>query len=310
MALALRFLVIAGLLASIAVTGLGMLVDRWPIFELFNHGRPAVALGTLAIAALAVITGRKALMIAAAALVVANIGLFAFALQGTAVAASGPAKRFARIVTFNVWMGNRHMDEVAKFLNDADADIVVTEELMPWQRDGLRYLVKDRYPYSIGRFDVVMFSRYPIKEAGEIRGRSSNPMARRAMLTWTTVEINGMTFDIAGVHNAYPFHAMDQAAYMPMLIEFARERERPLIVAGDFNLTPWSVKLQRFGADTGLRRFNTFTPTWPMNRRTLPPFVAIDNIFASPEFALIDIKAGPALGSDHRPLIADIALAK
>ncbi|MGZ5894986.1 MAG: endonuclease/exonuclease/phosphatase family protein [Xanthobacteraceae bacterium] len=310
MALALRIVEIGGLLASIAVTALGLLVDRWPLFELLNHGRPAVVLGVLVIAGLAVLTGRKPLMIAAASIVAANIGLFVFALQGTATAAGAPAKRFARIVTFNVWMGNRHMDEVAKFLNDADADVVVLEELMPWQRDGLRYLVKDRYPYSIGRYDVVMFSKYPIKEAGEIRGASDNPRARRAMLTWTTVEISGMTFDIAGVHNAYPFNALDQAAYMPTLIEFARDRERLLIVAGDFNLTPWSVKLQRFGSNTGLRRFNTFTPTWPMNRRTLPPFVAIDNIFASPEFALIDIKSGPALGSDHRPLVADIALAK
>lgn len=127
MALALRIVVIVGLLASISVTALGLLVDRWPIFELFNHGRPAVVLGVIVIAGLAILTRRKPLMIAAAAIVAANIGLFVFALQGTAVAAGAPAKRFARIVTFNVWMGNRQMDQVAKFLNDTDADVAVLE---------------------------------------------------------------------------------------------------------------------------------------------------------------------------------------
>jgi endonuclease/exonuclease/phosphatase (EEP) superfamily protein YafD len=310
MALALRLAVIAGVLGGIVVTTLGMLVDRWPVLELFNHGRPAVVLAVFVVAGFAVLTGRKPLMIAAAGVVVANLVLFAFALQGAAAAPAGSPDRFARIVTFNVWSGNRQIDDIAQFLVATDADVVVLEEIVTSQRERLRLLLKAKYPYFIGRYDVVMFSKYPISAAGQIRGGSTNPRARRAMLTWTTVEIKGTTFDIAGVHNAYPFNATDQATYMPTLIDFARERERPLIVAGDFNLTPWSVKLQRFAQETGLRRFNTFTPTWPMNRRTLPPFVAIDNIFASPEFARIDVKVGPPLGSDHRPVIADIALAK
>ena len=95
---------------------------------------------------------------------------------------------------------------------------------------------------------------------------------------------------------------------MPKLIDFARNRERPLIVAGDFNLTPWSVKLQRFTRETGLKRYNTFTPTWPMNR--LMPFVTIDNIFASKQFEPLKVETAPAIGSDHRPIIADIALVK
>jgi endonuclease/exonuclease/phosphatase (EEP) superfamily protein YafD len=309
MALALRLAVIAGVLGGIVVTALGMLVDRWPVLELFNHGRPAVMLAVFVVAGFAVLTGRKPLMIAAAGVVVANLVLFAFALQGAAAPAGKP-DRFARIVTFNVWSGNRHTDDIAQFLVNTDADVVVLEEIVTPQREKLRMLLKDKYPYFIGRYDVVMFSKYPISEAGQIRGGSTNPRARRAMLTWTTVDIKGVPVDIAGVHNAYPFNATDQAAYMPTLIDFARERERPLIVAGDFNLTPWSVKLQRFAQETGLRRFNTFMPTWPMNRRTLPPFVAIDNIFASPEFARIDVETGPPLGSDHRPLIADIARVK
>ena len=39
------------------------------------------------------------------------------------------------------------------------------------------------------------------------------------------------------------------------------------------------------------------------------PVVAIDNVFASREFAKIATIGGARQGSDHRPIIADIALA-
>jgi endonuclease/exonuclease/phosphatase (EEP) superfamily protein YafD len=90
-----------------------------------------------------------------------------------------------------------------------------------------------------------------------------------------------------------------------------RHRTGPLIVAGDFNLTPWTDKLAALTQATGLGRYNTFHFTWPLRVHGVDvlPLVATDNVFASPHFAKIAVKAGPRLGSDHRPVIADIALA-
>lgn len=83
-----------------------------------------------------------------------------------------------------------------------------------------------------------------------------------------------------------------------------------MIVAGDFNMTPWTVKLKTFTKATGLGRFNTFYPTWPVRWRSVPllPLVPIDNVFTTAHFANIAISVGPRLDSDHRPVIADIAL--
>ena len=96
------------------------------------------------------------------------------------------------------------------------------------------------------------------------------------------------------------------------LIQFVLTRKLPLIVAGDFNMTPWTDQLKQFTRTTGLGRFNNFHFTWPMRWRKYPfvPLVAIDNVFASPAFAKIGAIGGPRLGSDHRPVIADIALAR
>ena len=72
-------------------------------------------------------------------------------------------------------------------------------------------------------------------------------------------------------------------------------------------MTPWTHRLKGFTEATGLQHFNTVLPTWPARSRGVPPF-PIDNVFASTHFAKIAISAGPWLGSDHRPVIADIAL--
>jgi endonuclease/exonuclease/phosphatase (EEP) superfamily protein YafD len=70
-------------------------------------------------------------------------------------------------------------------------------------------------------------------------------------------------------------------------------------------------KLGRFERASGLKRYNTFHLTWPMERGGAPmlPIVAIDNVFASRHFAKIAATGGPRLGSDHRAIVVDIALA-
>jgi endonuclease/exonuclease/phosphatase (EEP) superfamily protein YafD len=82
-------------------------------------------------------------------------------------------------------------------------------------------------------------------------------------------------------------------------------RTGPLVVAGDFNMSPWTKKLASF-----TERYNTFRLTWPMRRGRLPllPLVAIDNVFATGHFAKIATRPGPRLGSDHRLIVVDLAL--
>jgi endonuclease/exonuclease/phosphatase (EEP) superfamily protein YafD len=114
------------------------------------------------------------------------------------------------------------------------------------------------------------------------------------------------------MHIARPFYPVLQHQDITTLTQFMAARKLPLIVAGDFNMTPWTDQLQRFTEATGLSRYNKFIFTWPMRWRKYPfvPLFAIDHVFASEAFAKISAWGGPRLGSDHRPVIADIALAK
>ena len=123
--------------------------------------------------------------------------------------------------------------------------------------------------------------------------------------------MNGTAVEVVGVHRAGPGYRVLQEHDATALTQFVLTRKLPIIVAGDFNMTPWTDQLKQFTRTTGLGRFNTFHYTWPMRWRRYPlvPVAVIDNVFALREFTKIATIGGARQGSDHRPIIADIALA-
>jgi len=116
-------------------------------------------------------------------------------------------------------------------------------------------------------------------------------------------ELSGLT--VVGLHLARP-PAVDlqvrQAAEATPVIAAAGA---PVVVAGDFNATPFSVVTRTFAHDAGLRRV-TSLPSWPSFVRL--PQVAIDHIFVSPDVAVTGVRLGEPGGSDHYPVIADLVL--
>jgi endonuclease/exonuclease/phosphatase (EEP) superfamily protein YafD len=49
-------------------------------------------------------------------------------------------------------------------------------------------------------------------------------------------------------------------------------------------------------------------PTWNSKSLILPPVLRIDHVLASPAFAVTGFEVGGDFGSDHRPVIADLAM--
>ena len=209
-----------------------------------------------------------------------------------------------RVATFNLWGGNEHVEAINGFLLDANADVVVLQEVQDIHEE-LLALLKKAYPYRVGDGSLVILSKYRIIASGRV-DRASDPLM---IIRWAKLDVNANEVKFAGAHLARPFHPALQQADINSLTQFVLSQSGPLILAGDFNMTPWTVKLKTFTAVTRLQRFNTFCPTWPMRWRNarLHPFVATDNVFASHHFASLGTTAGPYLGSDHRPVIVDIA---
>ena len=90
-----------------------------------------------------------------------------------------------------------------------------------------------------------------------------------------------------------------------VLAGYARSLGRDQIVMGDFNSTPWSDVQTAFRKATWLDNRGPLVATWPAQ---IPaPFrVPIDTVFVGGGLTLRDLRAGPNLGSDHLPVIAEI----
>jgi endonuclease/exonuclease/phosphatase (EEP) superfamily protein YafD len=300
----------AGLVIGAILTLIGLLARWFPALDIVNNGLPFLLAGTLVVAILAGLARSGLLAVLALLLVIVNCTHFTLALEGGAQDAPAGAPRFLRVVTFNVWHHNDRIEDVAKFLADTDADLVVMQEMTSASWAKLREALGARYPYSLGDYGLVILSKYNIIENGRV-DRGGMPPWASLMLRFAKIEVKGTQVTFAGAHLARPFYPKLQYSDAISLVNFVRQQHGPLILAGDFNMSPWTDKLTSFTQATGLERYNTFHFTWPLHARGLAllPFVAIDHVFASPDFAKIATDVGPRLGSDHRAVIADIALA-
>jgi len=266
--------------------------------------------GLLLVAGLAVLVRDWKLIAAAIALLAINVAFALAVLQGAADSAPSGSERAFRVVTFNLWRGNGRIEEVAKFLAEADADAVVLQEVTRPHGETLHEQLQAIYPYGAGDQHLIILSKHPILAEGQI-DRPGFPPWSALMLRWVRIEVKETAVELAGVHLARPFYPTLQEEDVERLVSFALDHNGPLVIAGDFNMTPWTEKLNRLLRAAGLRRLNTFRFTWPLEWKGVPfiPFVVTDNVLASPDFAKIGLRTGPRLGSDHRAIIADLALA-
>lgn len=279
----------------------------WPL-DLFANFRVQYALLFLVVAI--VLFALRAPLLGAASVagaLLAAIPIVSYMGVPTARAEAGAAS--FRVVAFNTWFRNHDYAAIGRFLEQTRPDVIVLEEL---DRDeGIRlgtYL--HTYPYSHNdprRYGAIVFSRWPIVSAESLAMDSGPARAARVTLDW-----HGTQVTVLGVHLHWPLgptNSQRRNAELEGIASFAAARSEPLIVAGDFNTTPWSqhfrAALQRSGL-SDCAAGHGLAPSWPSQ---FPPLgIRIDHCWASRHWRSTDVRVGPSLGSDHLALIADLEL--
>ena len=177
-------------------------------------------------------------------------------------------------------------------------DIAVFEEavrgwpasLEPLRQD-MPYVATVPHETSGSNRGLMLFSRYPILDIGYERVAIYRPILVARIAVKDTV------VTVIGVHSSHPTSprfAEMRVLYMKGVAEMAARTSGPVVVAGDFNSTPWSEPFRAVRAggsltDAAARR--PWLTTWPS---WFPaPGLQLDHVLVNREVAVEQLERGP-----------------
>ena len=293
----------AGLILVLAA--LGFLGGLFWLFDLCAHFRLQY-IGGLIVLAAAVAVLRKHLR--AAICLTAALLLSAPLVQYVLPAESAPPGKSLTVLSFNVHTANPSVEAVRNFLRAQNADILLLMEVNDRWMEELAGLA-EAYPYQIAEtrednFGIALWSKQPLM-ASQIRHFTTDNLPVIAC----AIEKQGIVYEIVGLHPLPPVNAEYSASRDEQLREAIPSAPTPRrLVIGDFNLTPFSPHFSAILRHSGLRDSAVgfgLRPTWMSHH---PLFaIPIDQALVSKDLRVIRRELGESQGSDHRPLIVEIA---
>lgn len=264
-----------------------------------------------------------ALMLLLAALRRRWIAVAALAVAGTVSAAAvwpyvpraggavvaAPQARTLKVLTVNVSYRQFLPRRLLELVRDAGPDIVVVQELTPHAERVLASLDTE-FPYfrkfpADGAYGIGLWSRHELESSETIAlGRLPAIEAR--------VRGPSGSFTVIGVHLSAPVTRRRAAARNQQLVELAARSAAvagPLIVAGDFNTTPYSPYFADWleaSALTDSRRGRTLSPSWPTMLQLVG--IPIDHVAVNDGFTILSHRRLPNFESDHFGALVEVAL--
>jgi endonuclease/exonuclease/phosphatase (EEP) superfamily protein YafD len=301
---------VAGVVAIVGAATLIGLLDRYVwVFELADVFRLQYLAVLVASGLAALVLRRPHLAGVAGALAVLNAAVIGISFAPPAAAAEGPSVGSLRLLVANVEVGNTRFAAVERLVAASDADVVGVTELTPAMASQLvRALPGYRMRVVAPRHDaygVGVFSRIPLLSAHVERFPADGPPTVVAR-----VRVAGRPVTLVVTHVHTPFAGSIHVRQLRALADARPRLGGPLAVCGDFNTPPWAGPFRRLEHDAGLA--SLYGPgAWAANRwPTWSPAlrVPIDNCLVSPGLVVRGHHDGPGIGSDHLPLVVDLAI--
>ncbi|MFO6464756.1 endonuclease/exonuclease/phosphatase family protein [Jannaschia sp. KMU-145] len=202
-----------------------------------------------------------------------------------------------RIYSKNVWFLNEEIDALAADILAAEVDAVFLQEVSADQA-GLPEALAAAFPHQHrcqpSRWSgIVVASKYPFDgtpRCSEARGVAAAP-----------IRIGGQRIWLAAIHLPWPW-PHDSAANDAAALDLLGSLDGPVVLGGDFNIFPWTGRVARIADLTDTRVAGPMRATFSLLGLPLP----IDIVLAPGGGS---VAARPWLGSDHRGIVADVALA-
>ncbi|MBN1269953.1 MAG: endonuclease/exonuclease/phosphatase family protein [Kiritimatiellae bacterium] len=302
--------VAAGALVS-AATVAGFLGALWWPLDLMSHFRVQYLAGLTVTAMLVALLKQHRAALVFLLFAVLNLGVIVPLYWNPGpTPASGSGRLRAMLINVSTAYGDP--EAVRQAVRKFNPDILILEEVSASWMQELAMLEHD-YPHRVARprednFGIALLSRLPLENARVIYiGAVGLPSVA------ATVRLPDGAFDILGTHplppdgRAYAKARDEQLARLP---DFISSLSGPVLLLGDLNVSPWSHPYRRLLKATGLRdasRGCGVQPTWPVQVPALR--IPIDHCLYSEGITIPDKRIGPAVGSDHFPVIVDFMVA-
>jgi endonuclease/exonuclease/phosphatase (EEP) superfamily protein YafD len=288
---------------------LATLAARWDWrADLLTHFQePALIVSLLAVAALARHHRRAAAALAALALLQLVAVLGCDGANPVPPDPHSPAR--LRVLMANVLSSNAEYGRLARLIRAERPDVVglveVTDEWVAGLAD-----VRREFPYRVEDANIggglVLWFRGPPRAADPPLW----PLPGGNPVLHAVLDFAGRPRHIWLVHPPNPLSTEGRGRGPAELAALAGPIRRvggSQLVVGDLNRTDGSPLFADFLRATGLRdsrRGFGRQPSWPVGS---PYQIAIDHALLTGDLAVVSRRLGPDIGSDHRPLVLDIA---
>jgi vancomycin resistance protein VanJ len=229
-----------------------------------------------------------------------------------------------RVLTYNIQCGMKGVDKVAAFIRAQDADVVCLQEVTGFG-------APDPYPglcAALPEYRIVRFAETAVATRLPVRAICEHPLISntwRRAATEVEVEVDGKPVSIVSVHLAtaarprnltgswknlpgYLRHTTQvRALQVDRLLAATANYSHPVIVCGDFNTPPRGRLYSRL-TDRWEDAFAVQGLGYGYTYSNKKPLLRIDYIYTGNGARAVHAGIPAARVSDHRPVVAEIAL--
>jgi endonuclease/exonuclease/phosphatase (EEP) superfamily protein YafD len=307
--LVLRLAALMMVAGAAGLLSLGYLGWLHPAFDSFSHFRLHLAAGLLLLSPL--LLALKFRLEALAALVFAvSAAATTFELPGAPTPAADPAAATYRLLHMNLRFDHEEPQRALSLVGQLRPDVITLNEVSPMWQERLEPL-HAAYPFrlvcpqrsTVGT--VAIFSRRPFASDGE------RYCYQRSDFAFATIDFSGRVVDIATLHLGWPW-PFGQDWQVRNLSPVTAALPGPVLLAGDFNATPWSQTVRRLAAAGRMEVVRGVGPTWLI--QSMPDIVRrfaglpIDNVMVRGGVAIHSARTVDGTGSDHLPVLVEFSV--
>jgi endonuclease/exonuclease/phosphatase (EEP) superfamily protein YafD len=212
--------------------------------------------------------------------------------------------RPVRVYFDNIWTKNHHGEEIQRSITAADADVVALVQVSDLNAPFVRQALAG-YPHHLesakGSRRIILAARFPLKSLPAPDGGLSSQSVFEAEVG----AAKPIRLVIVHLQRPWPYRGQDETLQQ-LAARLSGRRAARAVVVGDFNATLSSVALRRFVHETGMTPLPVFFGDWP-SIAPAPLRLGIENVITGPDLTAFDRQLGPANGSDHQPIVFELA---